>query len=53
MSPKLGVGIAILLLGALKFITNYLGLEIKRMQGLECIDGIRSLRLGLGSYPSA
>lgn len=44
------VGIAILLFGALKFIVHYLGLEIKRMQGFECVKGIRNLRLGLGSY---
>ncbi len=44
------VGMAILLFGALKFIAHYLGLEIKRLQGLQCVDGIRDLRLGLGSY---
>ncbi len=44
------VAIAILLVGALKFVVHYLGLEIKRLGGLECVDGIRNLRLGLGSY---
>ncbi len=44
------VAIAILLFGALKFLVHYLGLEIKRLRGLECVDGIRNLRLGLGSY---
>ena len=44
------VGMAILLFGALKFIAHYLGLEIKRLKGLECVDGIRNLCLGLGSY---
>ncbi len=34
------VGIAILVFAALKFIEHYLGLEIKRLQGLECVKGI-------------
>ena len=44
------VGIAILVFAALKFIAHYLAFEIKRLQGLECVEGIRDLRLGLGSY---
>ena len=44
------VGIAILVYAALKFIAHFLGFEIKRLRGLECVDGIRDLRLGLGSY---
>ena len=44
------VAIAILLFGALKFVFHYLSFEIKRLGGLECVDGIRNLRLGLGSY---
>jgi len=44
------IAIAILLFGALKFVVHYLGFEIKRLGGLECVDGIRNLRLGLGSY---
>ena len=44
------VGIAILIYAALKFIAHFLGFEIKRLRGLECIDAIRNMRLQLGSY---
>ncbi len=44
------VGLAILLVAALKFLVHYVIFEIKRLKGLECVDGIRELRLGLGSY---
>ena len=44
------VGIAILIYAALKFIVHYLTFEIKQLQGLESVEGIRDLRLGLGSY---
>ena len=44
------VGIAILVLAALKFIAHFVGFEIKRLHGLECVEGIRNLRLPLGSY---
>ena len=44
------VGIAILIYAALKFIGHFLGFEIKRLRGLECIDAIRNMRLQLGSY---
>lgn len=43
-------GIAILVLAALKFIAHFVGFEIKRLHGLECVEGIRNLRLQLGSY---
>ena len=35
---------------ALKFVAHFLGFEIKRLRGLECVEGIRDLRLRLGSY---
>jgi uncharacterized membrane protein len=44
------VGIAILIYAALKFIAHFVGFEIKRLRGLECIDAIRNMRLQLGSY---
>jgi len=44
------VGITILLIAALRFLFNYVRFEFKRLGGLECVDGIRELRLGLGSY---
>ncbi len=44
------IGIAILIFAALKFIAHFLGFEIKRLRGLECAEGIRNLRIGLGSY---
>ena len=44
------VGIAILVFAALKFIVHFLAFEIKRLRGLEYVDVIRDLRLGLGSY---
>jgi uncharacterized membrane protein len=44
------VGIAILVFAALKFIAHFVGFEIKRLHGLECVEGIRDLRLQLGSY---
>ncbi len=44
------VGIAILVYAALKFIVHFLGFEIKWLRGLECVEGIRDLRLRLGSY---
>jgi uncharacterized membrane protein len=34
----------------LKFIAHFVGFEIKRLHGLECVEGIRNLRLQLGSY---
>jgi len=44
------IGIAILVFAALKFITRFLGFEIKRLRGIDSVDEIRSLRLGLGGY---
>ncbi len=44
------VGITILLLAALKFVVHFIGFEFRRLEGLECVDEIRKLRLGLGSY---
>jgi uncharacterized membrane protein len=44
------VGIAILVYAALKFIAHFLGFEIKQLRGLESVEGIRDLRLRLGSY---
>ena len=44
------VGIAILVYAALKFIAHFLGFEIKWLRGVECVEGIRDLRLRLGSY---
>ncbi len=44
------IGIAILVVGAIKFVVHYVGFEIGKLQGLECVDRIRELRLGLGSY---
>ena len=44
------VGIAILVFAALKFVAHFVGFEIKRLHGLECVEGIRNLRLQLGSY---
>jgi uncharacterized membrane protein len=42
--------IGMLVYAALRFVGHFLAFEIKRMQGLECIEGIRDLRLRLGSY---
>jgi len=44
------IGIAILVYAALRFIAHFLAFEIKRLRGLECVQEIRSLRMGLGSY---
>ena len=44
------VGIAILVFAALKFLAHFVGFEIKRLHGLECVEAIRNLRLQLGSY---
>ncbi len=44
------VGIAILIFAALKFIAHFVGFEIKRLRGLECVEAIRDMRLRLGSY---
>lgn len=44
------VGIAILIFAALKFIVHFLGFEMKRLRGLEFVEGIQEMRLRLGSY---
>ena len=44
------IGIAILVYAALKFIAHFLAFEIKQLRGLECVEGIRDMRLRLGSY---
>ena len=44
------VGIAILVYAALRFVVHFLGFEIKRLRGLECVEAIRDMRLRLGSY---
>ena len=44
------VGIAILVYAALKFIVHFLRFEIKRLRGLDSVEGIRDMRLRLGSY---
>ncbi len=44
------VGIAILIYAGVKFVAHFLGFEVKRLRGLECVEGIRDMRLQLGSY---
>ncbi len=44
------VGISILVYAALKFIAHFLAFEIKQLRGLDCVEGIRDMRLRLGSY---
>lgn len=44
------IGIAILLIAAVKFLFHYAGFEIARFRGMECVSQIRDMRLRLGSY---
>ncbi len=44
------IGIAILLIAAVRFLFHYAALEVARVRGLECVFQIRDLRLRLGSY---
>jgi len=44
------VGLAILLIGAFKFLGSYVAFESKRLLGRDCAVQIRNLRLSLGSY---
>ncbi len=44
------VGIAILVYTAVKFVAHFLSFEFKQRQGLDCVEGIRDMRLRLGSY---
>ena len=44
------VAIAILLIAAVRFLVHYIGIEIARVGGMDCLFQIRELRLRLGSY---
>lgn len=44
------IGIAILLLSAMKFVYHYLAFEVGRYRRLDCVVQIRDMRLQLGSY---
>ncbi len=44
------VGIAILLIGAFKFLPSYVKFEFKSLAGRDCAIQIQNLRLPLGSY---
>lgn len=44
------IGILILLIAAAKFVLGYVGFELDRVRGLECVGRIRDIRLALGSY---
>lgn len=44
------IGIAILLVSAIKFVYHYLVFEIGRYRQLDCVVQIRDMRLQLGSY---
>ena len=44
------IGIAILLIAAVRFLLHYVRFEIGRYRGMECVFQIRDLRLQLGSY---
>lgn len=44
------IGIAILLATAVRFLIHYVGFEIARVRGLDCVFRIRDMRLRLGSY---
>ena len=44
------IGVAILLVGAVRFLIRYVQYEFSRLRGLACVDRIRALRLELGSY---
>lgn len=44
------VGIAILLIAALKFVFHYAMFEFGKIRGMQCVFHIRDLRLQLGSY---
>ncbi len=43
-------GVAIILIGSLKFALGWIILEVGRIRGLACANRIRELRLELGSY---
>jgi uncharacterized membrane protein len=44
------IGIAILLVAAVRFLFHYVRFEFGRYRGIECVFHIRDLRLQLGSY---
>jgi len=44
------IGIAILLIAAVRFLFQYARLEFARFRGIECVFQIRDMRLRLGSY---
>ena len=44
------VGLAILLIGAIKFLSSYIEFEFKSLAGRDCAIQIQKLRLPLGSY---
>ncbi|MDJ0861956.1 MAG: DUF1622 domain-containing protein [Gammaproteobacteria bacterium] len=44
------IGIAILLIAALKFLLRYAKFELARFRGIESVFQIRDMRLCLGSY---
>lgn len=44
------IGLAILLLGASKFLISYVAFEFRNVVGRDCAVRIRDLRLLLGSY---
>ena len=44
------IGVAILLIAAVRFLFHYAGFEIARFRGMECVFRIREMRLRLGSY---
>ena len=44
------IGIAILMIAAVRFLVRYVMLEVARVRGLDCVYRIRDLRLQLGSY---
>ena len=44
------IGIAILLIAAVRFLFNYARFEIAQFQGMECVLQIREMRMRLGSY---
>ena len=44
------IGIAILLIAAIRFVSHYAMFEYGRYRGMECVFHIREMRLQLGSY---
>ncbi len=44
------IGLAIILLGAAKFLTMFVRVETKRLAGRECATALQDARRGLGAY---